>query len=420
MTVGDAPNATAEPVTRDADPASAPDPAFFHRLYGRRRTRITYQARDFLDYVLMISMAIGVLLLCYAPVWPLAVAGIVLAVYMVLAFPVRHGIELRVPILFRRPQDVLFLFVYKIQNIKAPYWIALAVLLAENVFIALTPTWPHHSEWFRSFGYFLFFAHLLGITAYRTVILVAHLRRAPHVREVLLQSVWKRALERQPSIRLEIFHAYFTGLLTHLLLIAPWFFVLRFAEFSVLAVLVVLPINGWVQFRMLRDINAWYYRDHWLGHNSELEFVYLHGSHHDAIPSGLIGVAGNGFLEGVTRQTLAYPTPFFNPIAACLFYTLEIQRDIYFHQYIPGVYPSIDVELVRAGQHSTHHFGRLEPYGFGINLELDDVPESIRKASAFLPESLTSSYRLDHELTGFEWDNPRHRWYLALLEKYQR
>ena len=41
---------------------------------------------------------------------------------------------------------------------------------------------------------------------------------------------------------------------------------------------------------------------------SEVEFVYLHGTHHDAIPCALIGVGENGHLEGVFRQIIGFPS----------------------------------------------------------------------------------------------------------------
>ena len=46
-----------------------------------------------------------------------------------------------------------------------------------------------------------------------------------------MQSIWKKRLDRQPSIVFEIFHAYCTGLLTHLVLVAPWYLVITHANF---------------------------------------------------------------------------------------------------------------------------------------------------------------------------------------------
>src|SRR5205807_7834504 len=86
-------------------------------------------------------------------------------------------------------------------------------------------------------------------------------------------------------------------------------------------------------------LNTWFYRDHWLGHNSEFEFIFLHGTHHDAIPSGMIAVAENGLLEGFTRYTLGSPIAVYDPIVSFLLFSFEITSDIESHQYIPGVFP---------------------------------------------------------------------------------
>src|SRR5207248_352347 len=102
---------------------------------------------------------------------------------------------------------------HKIQNIKAPYFIAIGALLIENYAIHLTPDWPHKVELMHQIALYLFWGHFITITLYRTVILVAHLRKRQLVREVLMQSIWRKTLERQPSVVLQIFHAYFTGML---------------------------------------------------------------------------------------------------------------------------------------------------------------------------------------------------------------
>jgi hypothetical protein len=210
-----------------------------------------------------------------------------------------------------------------------------------------------------------------------------------------------------------------TGVLTHLVLIAPWYFVITHLQFSVLFLPVAVAVNLFLHVRFLKAINAWFYRDHWLGHNAEMEFLYLHGPHHDAIPSGLIAVAGNGFLEGLLRNVVGYPTPFYNPAIAFVAYTMEVQRDIDFHQFIPGVFPRLGNEFRQVGQHSTHHFGRLEPYGFGIKLDQPGFSEEFIKLFKSFPEEFSNSIHLDEVLTDFEWDNPRYRWFLEICKKYE-
>jgi hypothetical protein len=124
-------------------------------------------------------------------------------------------------------------------------------------------------------------------------------------------------------------------------------------------------------------------------------------------------------LEGLLRNTLGYPTPFYNPVTAFVAYSLEIQRDIDFHQYIPGIFPRLGKEFREVGQHSTHHFGRLEPYGFAIKLDQPGFSARFRQVFTKFPDEFSNSIRLDEQLTQFEWDNPRHRWYLEISKKYE-
>jgi hypothetical protein len=391
---------------------------FFHKMYGPRNPRVHYYAKDFLDYTIMVAISAVIIGLTYGLRHFMALTGFALCAVMVAVFAIRHGVEWRVPVIVRRPQDLLYMFVYKLGNLKPVWFIALGLLLLENVAIEVTPSLPHHVDFMRRAALVLFYAHLLIITGYRTAILVDHLRKKELVREVLMQTAWKRVVHEKTNITLEIVHAYVTGLLTHIILLAPWYLVITHFKFSVIFMPVVAVINLAVEWYWLRAHNAWFYRDHWLGHNSELEFVLLHGTHHDAIPSGLIGVAEHGFLEGFLRGTLAFPDPFFNPLVAFLVYTGIVKRNIDAHQYIPGVFPKMPKGVMRIVQHSTHHFGSLEPYSFGLKVDQPGISEAFKK-SVKLPEELANSILLDEELNGFRWDNPTYQRTLALYEKYQ-
>jgi hypothetical protein len=71
-------------------------------------------------------------------------------------------------------------------------------------------------------------------------------------------------------------------------------------------------------------------------------------------------------------------------------------------------------------QHSTHHYGRLEPYGVGLKVEQSGGLGGRKWLRYLYPEELRTSYLLDTQLTDFEWDNPRHRRFLELFDKYQK
>ncbi len=412
----------------------AADPAFFHKLYGLKTPRVFYGRRDFLDYWLMIMLTAIVVGVAYGPVGMpiaysriatllgngMAIAGLALCAFAVVVFVMRHGIAWTLPVLLRRPQDVIYMFAYKLENLRPTYFLAFGTLLLENFLIVATPGLPHHVELMRAIALVLFYGHFLYITVFRTAILIDHLAKRRHVREVLMQTAWKRVINEKTNITLEIVHAYCTGLLTHIVLLAPWYLVIKYFRYSVVFLPVVCAINVMVHLRWARAINEWFYRDHWLGHNSELEFLYLHGTHHDAIPCGMIAAAGNGFLEGVFRNTIGYPNPFYNPVIAAVTFTSDIKTAIHLHQYIPGVFPYMGKRVLEVIQHATHHYGRLEPYGFVMKLDQPHISEAYKKQYGWLPDEWKNSFRMEEELTGFQWDNPTYQNTLRLWDKYEK
>lgn len=403
----------------EVNPMKTPDARQFHKLYGRQKKRMTYHAQDFADYATMVAICAALIWFAYGADHLLTAVGLVLCAFMIGAFPLRHGARFRLPMVLTRPQEVLYSLVHKAQNLKWPFFAALGALLAENVLIRATPSLPHHVELMREIALYLFWAHLLVITAYRTAIAIAHYAKREHVREVLMQSTWRALFERQPSIGFEIVHAYFTGLLTHIVYLVPWYFVILHFDFSMVLMPVTLVAGFLIQRASVKRLNDWFYRDHWLGHNSELDFLYMHGPHHDAIPCAAIAVAGNGFLEGFFRGALAFPIPFYNPVLAALYYTFDVKIDMDLHQYIPGVFPKLTKEFYAVIQHSLHHYGRIEPYGFAINLDQPNVAEDVKKRTQALPDELKYSIKLDEQLTGYRWDNERFRWFMNLVDKYQ-
>jgi hypothetical protein len=395
------------------------DAAEYHRLYGTHKPRIAYARKDFVDYALMTGASAAVIAASYGTARAIAMAGTALCAFALCAFAVRHGVELTVPLLARRPQDALYAAIHKLQNLRGMYLAGVAVLLLEQAAIRATPGLPHHVELMRTIALGLFYLHLASITLFRTVILADHLRKRALVREVLRQTPWKRVITPGTNITFEILHAYCTGLLAHVLLIAPWYVVLTHARFSLVFLPAVCAIDLAVHAAWLRAYNGWFYRDHWLGHNSEFEFLYLHGAHHDAIPSALIAVADSGFLEGFVRFATASPVAFYEPVVAFLIYMFDVKSDIEMHQYIPGIYPRLSRRMLEVFQHSTHHYGRLEPYGLAMKVDQPGIPDGYRKRFARFPDSMKNSFRLDEELSGLRWDNTTHRRTLALWDRYQ-
>lgn len=411
-----------------------PDPKKFHKLYGTKKVKMVYDKKDYVDYIIMNILTAAVMYACFASDFVasrvdtvLPGAGMMMALLsvgycaqMILLFPKRHGgVKLQAPIMIKRPMEVVHSVIYHLTNVKPMWYVAVGLLLLENYVISITPTWPHKVELMHEIAVYGFFLHFILLMLYRTFILIGHLQKTAHIREVLMQSNWRGQITRQPNMALEVWHAYCTGMMTHIALLAPWYVVIALSNFSLVLMPVVVILNIVVQFRFLKDMNNWYYREHWLGHNSEFEFVYLHGPHHDAIPSGLVGVAGTGFLEGFVRNAIGFPAPFFNPILSFLFHTQLVYEDINLHQYIPGMFPKVDRGFENVSQHSSHHYGKMEPLGVGLKLDQPSCPERVEKAYKMLPYEFNNSAMLDEQLTDFKWDNPQHRWYLSMIDKYQ-
>src|SRR5947209_2277922 len=220
--------------TRVIDVMAKNDPAVFHKLYGTKRPRVVYYKKDFIDYVLMILLSALVIIFSYGFSSAMSIAGLALCAFMLVTFVIRHGLEFRVPAVLRKPHEFFYMFAYKLQNLKPVYFMALGLLLLENLAIAATPNLPHHVEGMRKVALYLFYAHFLAITLYRTAILIDHLIKRELVREILMKTAWQRVIKQNTTITLEIIHAYCIGVLTHIVLIAPWYLVIIYAKFSVI------------------------------------------------------------------------------------------------------------------------------------------------------------------------------------------
>ena len=176
------------------------DRSVFHKLYGPRKPRAVYYKKDFCDYLLMIMVCVGIIILSYGLASPMSIAGLALCAFTLAMFMARHGVEFRLPVVLVRPQELFHMFVYKLQNFKPVYFVALGMLLLENLLIATTPNLPHHTEALRKTGLYLFYGHFLSITVYRTAILIDHLRKKQLVREVLMQTAWQRIIKERIQI----------------------------------------------------------------------------------------------------------------------------------------------------------------------------------------------------------------------------
>ncbi len=186
---------------RDAMKVST-DPGFYHKIYGSntlRKPRTVYYKKDFIDYTVMMVLTALVIGMSYGFRHFMSITGYALCAFMVAAFAIRHGVEIIVPVLFRDPAELFWVWVYKLRNLRPVYFVALGLLVLENVVIRLTPGLPHHSEWIRQGAFYLFYLNVAGITVYRTISLIDHLIKREMVREILMQTPWRRSVKEKTT-----------------------------------------------------------------------------------------------------------------------------------------------------------------------------------------------------------------------------
>src|SRR5260221_1639187 len=140
------------------------DPGFYHKMYGTkslRKPRTVYYKKDFIDYTLMMVLTALVIGLAYGFSHILSIIGFALCAFMVVVFAIRHGIEIQVPVLFRDPAELFWVWVYKLRNLRPVYFVALGLLLLETLVVRATPNLPHHSDWIRRGALYLFYINII-------------------------------------------------------------------------------------------------------------------------------------------------------------------------------------------------------------------------------------------------------------------
>lgn len=251
----------------------------------------------------------------------------------------------------------------------------------------------------------LFYLHFGGLSLYRTYILYAHFKNSDRVSDILKDSNWKQFLGTI-DIRLHILQAYITGLLCHFALLAPPLIFYRLTQPTVLregllivGTLVVQAIVFYfLPWRDSLDGAKWYHDNHQHTHQLRFEFTIMHGHHHDAIPSSLIGAAGVGLMEGVHRPIARLHFL----LSVTLFFirsTLLTLVDLKAHQYIPGVFPYAAFAVGNRDHHMAHHYLSLRPLGIGL------------VASPFMQWDLAEGYSVN---------NGKVDWYLKKVAEYEQ
>jgi hypothetical protein len=368
-----------------------------------------YRPEDFPLYLLGLALA-GALIFPALPhpgAQALLVCGLV---YLSVFFLIRHGAKFE-PSVVRIAVEGLARY----PAVLARNWKTLRdgiIPIAVVFFLALTA--EHFlrpalagTKWLDPFPWqWVVWVGFLIVMAFRVVILVAHLLRVSVVREVLESSTQKKAIAKF-SIQQHIFHAFVTGMVAHLSLVAPAVLFYMWTDPSILREgLLLAGLFLWKAIaRPLKKRKLigkpsilhynMFYDNHSLAHRSRFFFTVFHGHHHDAIPSALIGSAGGtGFLENVDR-TLSWLDPLNSIVYHQLYTIYDMSIDMVVHQYIPGVFPPAKVTVIGRAHHITHHFGSALPLGMIYEgyIEVRDMNN------------------------GYKPDNPVTRWFLAEVER---
>ena len=377
----------------------------------RRSFMMQYRPEDFPLYLLGLVLA-GVLITPALPHLAAQAALIAGLAYLAVFFLVRHGAK------FERSslQAAIDGFAKYPGMLLRNWWTARSAIIPIAVIFALAVGVESYlrpglagTKWLEPFPWqWVVWSFFLLITLFRLVILVAHFLRANVVHEVLERSTQKNLI-KVFSIYNHIVHAFVTGMVAHLSVVAPCvlFFMwtdptnlreaLLLTGFAIWTAIArplrkrgILEKPGILSHRLV-------YENHKIAHQSRFFFSVFHGHHHDAIPSALIGSAGGtGFFENVDRA-LTWLEPMTSIIAKQLGWTWGIAFDMVVHQYIPGVFPFAKVTIIGRAHHVTHHFGSALPLG----LIYDGYIE---------PRDMENGYKPDNVVT---------RWFLSEVERLE-
>ena len=379
---------------------------------ARRRSFMRYRAEDFPLYIFSLLLT-GLLIVPALPYEWERLTLIATLVYFAGTFMVRHGAKTGSSA-FRAILEGLTSYP---KMVVYNWWVARSALLPIVAVFLFAITLEHFlrpaltgTRWLLSPfpWWWAVWVPFLAITAIRAAVLVTHLHRASLVQQFLERSPIRKSYVGI-SIYQHIFHAFATGMVAHLSLVAPAVLFYSLTEPSYLRE--ALLIGGYaiwsvigVQLRkrdlIEEEINLafrLFYENHVIAHHSRFFFTVFHGHHHDTIPSAMIGSAGGtGFLENLDR-TLMWLDPLNSVLLMQYNWAQSIVIDMATHQYIPGVFPFTRTTTVGTAHHVTHHFGSLLPLGMIFRRYVE-------------PQDFVNGYKANNTVT---------RWFLDEVERLE-
>ncbi|MBX7098150.1 MAG: hypothetical protein K1X89_10585 [Myxococcaceae bacterium] len=365
-----------------------------------RRTYLFYRDVDFVPYLVSLAAVGGLTWAALPYAWVRGSVAVALA-FLAALFWRKHGARLEprsVGLLLRglgRYPWSLALRLLDGWAISAQ--LALGFAVALGVEAGVRHVAGPDSLWLTPFPALWCFAVVFGaLTAYRTVVLLAHLRKARHVRQVLEGSSWARELKGL-STWAHLVHAWVTGELATLAFFLPSLLFWQLTEPTCVRELVLLALGAGAILASARGLDT---RaevpasrslrvavalvvpsgkaaeregglTHGADHASRFGFTLFHGHHHDAVPCALVGGPGVGLLEAFDNGLLYLPYLGSATVSLLAFGAYAV-IDMLFHQYVPGVFPYTRAVLSFQVHHVAHHFFSLRPvsvnarYGFDV------------------------------------------------------
>ena len=251
-----------------------------HSLHRKPRPRMTYAAKDFLDYVFMVALTSVAIAFTFGEIAPLAVRLChCCSVVLVVSFPIRNGwaVTTSLPLFLRQPHEILFCVITKLGNIRPTVLIAIAVTCLEQWAIVRFPDLPHNVEWYENICSLAFLTSFYTITAFRIVLLLHHTWKQAHVFDFLGSTGWRKILGEHPNAAqraVHLTHAFATGLLCHVAALVPLYLVLTCFRHSVALMPLRLAVDSLcLTWFWKKEFGHWLYRDHWVCLHHEAAFV---------------------------------------------------------------------------------------------------------------------------------------------------
>jgi hypothetical protein len=347
-------------------------------VFGKKVTKLRFSAEDFSNYCLMIGLSVSLVLVSFQGFRVFQISTSLMLCALIPLFAVRNGARIGWPSLLN-PQSLVEVVCHLYRIVHWRLLVYVAIFVCERLVREVDS--GRFTDVF-SFGMCLTIQLQLYVLAlFRCAALAFHIREAKKVEQVMRSSSWRHFLNLNCSINIHIVHAALTGWCSQMMTVAP-FFLLASWKRPIWSFVVLFCMENFLSISFIDDTKM-FYAVHYREHHSSGLFTLFHGSHHDAIPSGLLsGGTEVGFVEGFCQgllhcHPLKCPTSLWDV-------GINFYKNILYHHYIPGVFPYSQLIVAEEVHHVVHHYMHLVPYvgfpgkvGHQIDIDIDNYnPEN--------------------------------------------